>query len=299
MVKNALKALLKLCFIYLLFTTAGAVYAQAALLDQVPSEEQLSERLAELESQESELTTEQTQVKEALTAALQGYERLHAVEERIEALEQRVVQAPEILLRLERELNEAEEQSRQFSVDNLSDMPLNQLEAQQAEAVVELQRLQSQLAEVNSQLLAAQALPERAQQAISDALQRTESLRRQSDEREALLGDRQLSARHDAQLIQWRIERALAEQEVNLNQRELSANSRLRELAQERRELIELQIDQQEQQLNLLQGVIDRQRRLQSEQAIADAAKNDPLIAEGHPVVLNAQCSMLSKRTKH
>ncbi|MGO3669802.1 MAG: mechanosensitive channel MscK [Vreelandella alkaliphila] len=289
MVKNALKALLKLCFIYLLFTTAGAVYAQAALLDQVPSEEQLSERLAELESQESELTTEQTQVKEALTAALQGYERLHAVEERIEALEQRVVQAPEILLRLERELNEAEEQSRQFSVDNLSDMPLNQLEAQQAEAVVELQRLQSQLAEVNSQLLAAQALPERAQQAISDALQRTESLRRQSDEREALLGDRQLSARHDAQLIQWRIERALAEQEVNLNQRELSANSRLRELAQERRELIELQIDQQEQQLNLLQGVIDRQRRLQSEQAIADAAKNDPLIAEGHPVVLNAQ----------
>lgn len=289
MVKNALKALPWLFLIYLLLTIPGAVYAQAALLDQVPSEEQLSERLAELESQESELTTEQSQVKEALSAALQSYERLRAVEERIEALEQRVVQAPDILLRLERELNEAEEQSRQLSVDNLSDMPLNELEMQQAEAVVELQQLQSQLAEANSQLLAAQTLPERAQQAISDALQRAENLRRQSDEREALLGDRQLSARHDAQLIQWRIERALAEQEVNLNQRELSANSRLRELAQERRELIELQIDQQEQQLNLLQGVIDRQRRLQSEQAIADAAKNDPLIAEGHPVVLNAQ----------
>ncbi|WP_083002439.1 mechanosensitive channel MscK [Halomonas sp. GT] len=289
MVKNALKALLKLFIIYLLLIVSGAGYAQASLLDQVPTEAQLTERLSELESQESELTTEQNQVKEALSAALQSYERLRAVEERIEALEQRVAQAPDILLRLERELNEAEEQSRQLSVDNLSDMPLNELEAQQAEAVVELQQLQSQLAEVNSQLLAAQTLPERAQQAISDALQRAENLRRQSDEREALLGDRQLSARHDAQLIQWRIERALAEQEVNLNQRELSANSRLRELAQERRELIELQIDQQEQQLNLLQGVIDRQRRLQSEQAIADAAKNDPLIAEGHPVVLNAQ----------
>ena len=154
---------------------------------------------------------------------------------------------------------------------------------------MELQQLQSQMAEVNSQLLAAQTLPERAQQAISDALQRAETLRREHDTRAALLADRQLSAREDAQLIQWRLERVLAEQEVSLNQRELSANSRLRELAQQRRDLLALQIDQQEQQLSLLQGVIDRQRRLQSEQAIADAAKNDPLIAEGHPVVLNAQ----------
>ena len=287
MVRNALKA--ALCCLWLVTMLAGTASAQSTPVERVPPQSELSERLAAIESLETELTAEQQRDQAALAAALEAYDRLNAIEERQQALEQRVSQAPELLLRLERELNEAEEQSLQLSVDNLSDMPLDALEAEQAEAVIELQQLQSQMAEVNSQLLAAQTLPERAQQAISDALQRAETLRREHDTRAALLADRQLSAREDAQLIQWRLERVLAEQEVSLNQRELSANSRLRELAQQRRDLLALQIDQQEQQLSLLQGVIDRQRRLQSEQAIADAAKNDPLIAEGHPVVLNAQ----------
>ncbi|PRY61424.1 potassium efflux system protein [Vreelandella songnenensis] len=258
-------------------------------VDQVPSQEELSSRLAELEAPEGELTAQQTRDKNALEAALQAYERLDAMNERLDALNQRVEQAPEQLSQLERELNELEDNNQQLSVNSLSDTPLEELEAQQSGAVVSLQQLQSQLAEVNSQLLAAQTLPERAQQAISDALQRVETLRRQYDEREGLLADRQLSAANDAQLIQLRLERALAEREVAFNQRELSANSRLRELAQQRRDLLSLQIDHQEQRLNLLQGAIDRQRRLQSEQAIADAARDDPLIAEGHPVVLRAQ----------
>ena len=41
--------------------------------------------------------------------------------------------------------------------------------------------------------------------------------------------------------------------------------------------------------LLLLQSVIDRQRRLASEQAIADAARDDPLVAAGHPVLERAQ----------
>lgn len=290
MVKSAMKAVngalgVLMCVALLVVSPVG--WAESG--ERVPSESALNERLAALESQEGELTAAQQREQAALEAALQAYERLKALEERQRALEQRVSQAPEQLLQLERELREAEEESQQLSVDSLSDMPLDVLEAQQSSAVIELQQLQSQLAEVNSQLLAAQTLPERAQQAISEALQRAETLRREHDAREALLADRQLSAREDAQLIQWRLERALAEQEVSLNQRELSANSRLRELAQQRRELLALQIDHQEQRLNLLQGVIDRQRRLQSEQAIADAARDDPLIAEGHPVVLRAQ----------
>ncbi|WP_311062812.1 mechanosensitive channel MscK [Halomonas sp. DWK9] len=287
MVRNALKA--AFCCLWLVTMLAGNATAQSVSVERVPPQSELNERLAAIESLETELTAEQQRDQAALAAALEAYDRLNAIEERQQALEQRVSQAPELLLRLERELNEAEEDSLQLSVDSLSDMPLEALEAEQGDAVIELQQLQSQMAEVNSQLLAAQTLPERAQQAISDALQRAETLRREHDTRAALLADRQLSAREDAQLIQWRLERAVAEQEVSLNQRELSANSRLRELAQQRRDLLALQIDRQEQQLSLLQGVIDRQRRLQSEQAIADAAKNDPLIAEGHPVVLNAQ----------
>ncbi|MCC5901182.1 MAG: mechanosensitive channel MscK [Halomonas sp.] len=289
MVRFAVKVVIKIVWVLALVIGSSVTAVGADTLDGVPTKEQLSGRLAELETQEGELSAQQRRDVEALEAALQAYDRLVAVDERLSALEQRIAQAPELLLRLERELNEAEESSQQLSVDHLSDMSLEALESQQAGAVVELQQLQSQLADVNSQLLAAQTLPERAQQAISDALQRSESLRRDHDEREALLEGRQLTAQNDVRLIQLRLERALAEREVSLNQRELGANSRLRELAQQRRDLLSLQIDHLEQQLNLLQGVIDRQRRLQSEQAIADAARDDPLIAEGHPVVLRAQ----------
>jgi potassium efflux system protein len=259
------------------------------MLERVPEQAELASRLAELEAFEGTLTAQQNGDKEALMAALDAYERLASVVERLAALDARVKQAPELLARLQRELSEAEEFSQQLSVTDLSDRPLNELETLQTEAVVDLQQLQSQLADVNSQLLAAQTLPERAQQSIAETLQRAESLRRQHDEREALLADRQLSALSDARLIQLRLERTLADREVSFYQRELTANSRLRELAQQRRDVLMLQIDYQEQQLSMLQGVIDRQRRLASEQAIADSARDNPLIAAGHPVVLQAQ----------
>lgn len=286
--KYACKWVVKSLFTLLIISIAvNSVYANT--LDRVPDQAELTSRLAQLEAVEGGLTTQQTSDKEALEAALDAYERLTSVSERLAALETRVEQAPEILTRLQRELNEAEEAAQQLSVADLSDRPLDELETLQTDAVVELQQLQSQLAEVNSQLLAAQTLPERAQQSIAETLQRAESLRRQHDEREALLADRQLSALNDARLIQWRLERVLADREVSFFQRELSANSRLRELSQQRRDVLLLQIDYQEQQLSILQGVIDRQRRLASEQAIADAARDDPLIAAGHPVVLQAQ----------
>ncbi|WP_412031136.1 mechanosensitive channel MscK [Halomonas sp. GD1P12] len=277
-----------LALMALLLVVTGAS-AWAVEVEGVPSQEELSERLDQLEATEGELSTQQASDLQSLQASLDAYERLEAMEERLATLEQRTDDAPSTLARLERELDEAEQARQAFSAEDLSDMALSRLESRQADAVAALQQLQGQLADANSQLLAAQTLPERAQQAISDALQRSERLRRELDEREALLDDRQLSAQNDAELIQLRLGRALAEREISLNQRELSANSRLRELAQRRRDLLSMQIDEKEQQLNLLQGVIDRQRRLASEQAIADAAREDPLVAEGHPVVLSAQ----------
>jgi len=292
-VRCACKWIVTCLFLLLVISSTANNLAHAALqanmLERVPEQNELATRLAQLEALEGALTAQQTSDKEALESALEAYERLASVDERLAALDTRVEQAPELLTDLQRELNEAEEASQQLSVADLSDRPLDELETLQTEAVVELQQLQSQLAEVNSQLLAAQTLPERAQQSIAETLQRAESLRRQHDEREALLADRQLSALSDARLIQLRLERALADREVSFYQRELSANSRLRELAQERRDVLMLQIDYQEQQLNMLQGVIDRQRRLASEQAIADAARDNPLIAAGHPVVVQAQ----------
>ncbi|QJQ94941.1 hypothetical protein HIO72_06405 [Halomonas sp. PA5] len=147
-----------------------------------------------------------------------------------------------------------------------------------------LQQLQDRLAEVNAQLLNAQTLPERAQQAIAAAMQSAELSRRAVDELES-----QGLAADEPRLVRRRVERRLAEFELLYHQRELSTNTRLRELAQQRRDLLSRQVEAQETLLAMLQSVIDRQRRLLSEQAIADAARDDPLIAAGHPVLARAQ----------
>ncbi|WP_346302239.1 mechanosensitive channel MscK [Halomonas sp. BM-2019] len=152
------------------------------------------------------------------------------------------------------------------------------------EAVIELQRLQDRQAEVNAQLISAQTLPERAQQAISEAMQAVERARRAQEELEG----RGL-AQDDPRVWQRQVERRLAEVSLLLHQRELSTNTRLRELDQQRRDLLLQRQSRQESELSLLQNVIDRQRRLASEQAIADAARDDPLLEAGHPVLERAQ----------
>ena len=103
MVRNALKAAIGCLFVVVLL--AETAIAQSTLIEGVPPQAELSERLAVIESLETEPTADQQRDQAALTAALQAYERLQAIEERQQALEQRVSQAPEQLLRLERELN--------------------------------------------------------------------------------------------------------------------------------------------------------------------------------------------------
>lgn len=263
--------------------------AWAVNIDDVPPPDTLRERLAPLTERDGELSAEQARHRAAFEASLQTYERLAVLQARVEALEQRVEQAPNELRRLEREITQASQEIEHVSMAQLSEQPLDVLEADQAQAMATLQQQQNQLAEINAQLLAAQTLPERAQQAIASAIQRVERLRREYDARGSRLADRQLSESDDPELIRLRLERTLAEREISFHQYELSTNSRLRELAQEQQELVLLKIRHQEQYLERLQGVIERKRRLLSEQAIADATRDNPLIAAGHPVVARAQ----------
>lgn len=221
---------------------------------------------------------------EALEETLGALGALEALEERLEALEARVDQAPAELMRLERELIAEDEAALSLSAADLDDLALEALEQRQQEAVIELQQLQDRLAEVNAQLVTAQTLPERAQQAISEAMQAVERARRAQDELES----RALSS-DDPRVWQRQVERRLAEISLLFHQRELSTNTRLRELDQQRRDLLVQRQSRQEAELTLLQNVIDRKRRLASEQAIADAARDDPLLEAGHPVLERAQ----------
>lgn len=261
---------------------AGIAPAGAQAL---PDRAVVAQRLQALQPAEGKKAGDAVQRNiEALTETVAGLDRLAEVEERLNALERRVGQAPSELMVLRRRLQAEEASARAFSFTDLDGLDLQELESRQQAAVFQQQQLQVRLAEVNAHLLSAQTLPERARQAIAEAMQVAEQARVELEAQEG-----QGLADDDPRLWKSVVLRRLAERSLHLHQRELGTNTRLRELAQQRHALLSQQIARQATDLALLQGVIDRQRRLATEQAIADAARDDPLLATGHPVLERAQ----------
>ncbi|TLF52653.1 mechanosensitive channel MscK [Halomonas urmiana] len=251
----------------------------------LPSREEVEARLEERQPAEGETPAEGVQRDiEALRAALDGLERLAAVREQLDDLEARVQKAPRELQRIQRELRDMEQEGQQTSRSGLEDLSVEALEKRRQNTQEALSDFQDNLAEVTSRLLNAQTLPERAQQAIGEAMQTVEERRRQLEE----LADAQV-AEDDPRRWQLRIERELAEQTLKLRQRQLETNSRLRELDQEHKDLLERQVASEEARLTMLQGIIDRRRREESEQAIAEAVGDEGQSVIGHPVVRHAR----------
>jgi potassium-dependent mechanosensitive channel len=266
-------------------TVAQDIPPQHAPDADLPSREAIESRLAERQPAEDETVGEGAQRDiEALNAALEALQQLAAVREGLSRLETRVQQAPEELERLQRELREMEQASQEASVDELEELSLESLEARRQAAEETLAALRDDLAEVTTRLLSAQTLPDRAQQAIGEAMEQAEESRRRLEE----LDDDQV-ADDDPIRLQLRIERELAEQTRQLHQRQLATNSRMRELDQQHRDLLERQVASQEARLATLQAILDQRRREASEQAIGEAASEDGEAIIGHPVVLQAR----------
>ncbi|WP_432765396.1 mechanosensitive channel MscK [Halomonas pelophila] len=251
----------------------------------LPSREEVEARLEERQSTEGETPAEGAQREiEALRLALDGLERLAAVKEQLAELEARVERAPKALQRIQQALGKMERVDRQTTFEELEELSLEALETRRKNAQEALSSSQDTLAEVSSRLLNAQTLPERAQQAIGEAMQRIDERRRQLEE----LAGAEVAA--DApRRWQLRIERALAEQTLALHQRQLETNSRLRELDQEHLDLLERQVASQEARLTMLQAALDRRRREQSEQVIAEAVSEEGQGFIGHPLVRQAR----------
>ncbi|MDW7749098.1 mechanosensitive channel MscK [Halomonas sp.] len=266
-------------------TLGQGVASQRETPRELPSREEVESRLEERQPAEGETAGEEAQRDiETLNAALESLQRLEAVREELSRLETRVQEAPQELERLQRELREMERADQEETFDELEALSLEALEARRKEAGEALAGFQDRLAEVSTRLLSAQTLPDRAQQAIGNAMQQADESRRRLEE----LDDSQV-AEDDPRRWQLRIERELAEQTLQLHQRQLATNTRLRELDQEHRDLLERQVANQEARLAMLQGIIDRRRREESEQAIAEAVNDEDEGVIGHPVVREAR----------
>lgn len=285
---RALMLTLLCCLAWLVIATptlAQDVVSREDTRQALPTGEEIESRLAERQPAEGETASEGAKRDiDALNAALAAIQRLAAVREELSRLETRVQEAPEELERVQRELRRLERTGQEETFDELEALSLEALEERRQEAQEALSGFQDRLAQVSARLLSAQTLPERAQQAIGEAMQKAEESRRRLEE----LADGQV-AEDDPRRWQLRIERELAEQTLRLHERQLATNTLLRELDQEYRELLERQVASQEARLAMLQAIIDRRRREESQQAIDEVVGDVDEGVIGHPVVRQAR----------
>ncbi|MGQ7249310.1 mechanosensitive channel MscK [Halomonas sp. V046] len=286
LVTACLRLVLPLLGLVLLLMMALDVRAQAMedIESPLPEKAELQQRLNDRQANASDPPSEAAQHDiDALSEAIDAVEKLAEARKQLNDLNQRIEEAPQQLEALEETLKTRQE-SESVSLDQIEGLSVEELESRLADANRTLQGTQNELTQLQSQLLGAQTLPERAQQAIAEAMRRID------DSRVTLEDLDRRDVPDDApQRLEVRAERALAEVQLRLNQRQLNTNTRLRELLQQRSELLELEAASEEAWVSALQGQLDRLRREKSEQAIAEAVRDEPDAIVEHPIIQSAQ----------
>ncbi|WP_417328730.1 mechanosensitive channel MscK [Halomonas cupida] len=266
----------------LLLLVCGVAWAQSSITDDesLPGIEELQKQLEERTASAGDPPDAAASDDiDALNQAITAVEKLADTREQLEELQTRVEQAPQELDQLEHQLRERQE-SQDFDISELEGLSLDALEQRLRDATGSLQRVQDSLTRVQSQLLGAQTLPERAQKSIAEAMKRVDEVRLELED----LARRDIPD-NSPQRIAVLAEQQLAEAELRLYQQQLNSNTRLRELLQQRSELLELEAAREEAWVSALQSQFDQLRRKQSEQAIADAVQNEPQAIAEHPVI--------------
>lgn len=246
------------------------VFSTLAHAADPPARKALQARLDELVAASEESPSDGAKREiEALRTSLDDLEKTAQLEHQRIALDAMLEQMPAELEQLSSRLQaDPEGQDITALLDALDGMSLEALEQYQAEQAVSLQEAREQLAETETRLLGTRTLPERAQQAITDATLNWEASR--------VTLDRLMAAgvkASDPQRIQVDVQQALADARLALNHRMLATNSRLRELLIQRKSLLERWVAKEEERLFAIQHELEQLRRKNSEAVMAEVGR--------------------------
>ncbi|WP_244179916.1 mechanosensitive channel MscK [Salinicola salarius] len=265
----------------ILMTSAVALAQQQ---ESLPTRDTLAAEQQKLEQIEAPDEQQQAALED-LRVAVQTLDSLEALRKELKTLESSAQQAPRRIRELERQLS-ALSDSEAPAADTLDGLTVETLSQRTSDALDRLETLQGQLASVNARLISAETRPERAQSAIAKAMADAEQARTQlqtpdSDETQTF----------DPAQARYRLELALAELQAEYHRRELANNTQLRELDAQRRDLLQRQVAIEEARLNALRAALDRQRRAESEKAVADIGEEDRAAIAAHPVLRDIQAT--------
>ncbi|MFN3714520.1 MAG: mechanosensitive channel MscK [Alcanivoracaceae bacterium] len=251
----------------------------------LPEVGELERQLDELNSRDT-LTQSQTRDRQALEAALRFANDQQRSQQALAALNQRLGQVSQDRSRINRTLanltaDDPEALEREYDEADIRTL-ITTLNA----TLAELEAHQNDLAEVSSELINYQTLPERAQTLLARDLARSEEIRQLLARSQLREGGLSVAERDSL-----RIELASLTNRMELNRRELWSVDSLHALASQRQQLLNQQISTAELKVALLQDEINRKRRARTEQMIAEALADLPDAFTDKPLVRDALAS--------
>ena len=158
--------------VVLLLLLPSLVLANTADLDTLESQ------LSQLASRET-LTQSQTRDKEALESALRFANENMRIRRQLETLEKRISQARSERSQIEKSLSSHQAADPAAFQEHLATLEIRELAGQLNDTLDALESDQEKLADVASELINFQTLPERAQTILARDMHRSEVLRQQ------------------------------------------------------------------------------------------------------------------------
>ncbi|WP_395858560.1 mechanosensitive channel MscK [Affinibrenneria salicis] len=252
----------------LLLVLLSAAPAPAATSSDLPTRNEVQSRIDALNKQKS-LTPVDKLTQQDLTRTLELLDAIDRVRQETNQIKQQAAQAPTKLRQIETsmaDLSNANDAAQQ----DLAQLSLRQLEARLNETLDNLQSAQENLATYNSQLISLQTQPERVQNAMYSASQRSQTLRNQLNG----LGPTQDILRPSQQMM-LQAELALLSLQMEQQLKSLEVNTTLQDLLQKQRDYTAAQINQQERLAQALQSVISGKRLNLSEKTAREAQSSE------------------------
>jgi len=256
--------------------------AQAASND-LPTRAEVQNQLDVLHKQKN-LTPVDKLSEQDLIRTTELLDALERVKQEETALKEQLADAPAKLEAAANGISQLKNSSDDsVTKTQLSSLSMHQLESRLNDTLDDLQSSQEDLSTFNSQLISLQTQPERVQNAVSTYSLKLQSIRNQLNG--MIPGQQDLRSTQKNMLM---TEQTLLTAEVELQSKNLEANSTLQDMLQKQRDYTNAHISELEKMAQLLQEVVNGRRLTLSERTAKEAQtpddtsniQNDPLVKQ-------------------
>ena len=246
--------------------------AALAAAQDIPERSTIQTELSALNNRKDQTANDKLAVQD-LERALVFYDNLDSLKDKSQQLKKKVDEAPRLSEQVSQKLTQikslTDEGLAEYKV-SIENLPLAQLEQKLNSTLEALQTAQNNLSSYNSDLIALQTQPERAQNIMYANVQRLQQIRAQ-------LNDSQAAQKvlRPTEIEALQIEQYYLQQQIDYQKRALQSNTQLQNVLQLQRDYVVERIKQLEGYIDVIQETVSGKRLDYSEEAAKEAQSSD------------------------